>query len=268
MVRYLLLSLMAMGVLLSCSPDKAEKDALDSARLTREESDDSQSRWRFREIKTEQLHAMMQAKEPFLLVDSLPPIFFQVDHLPGAVNIPINKLSAATLPVDKGKKIVFYGLFNESYFPKINAENAIDLGHTEVFVYEQGIREWKKRLLPLEKGTLSLPNRTNFNVITPAELVSSRSNFTVIDILGLESKLGKINGAITVEMIHFLTDYTKIPRNKKVVLYSLKARIERLAILFLISKGYRAENLHYLKGGLMYWIKSGYPVDNTKGTKP
>ncbi len=63
----------------------------------------------FPEISTSDLKNKLDAKESFFLLNSESDIEFNVEHIPGAVNIPVGKIQATDkLPQDKEKLIVIY----------------------------------------------------------------------------------------------------------------------------------------------------------------
>jgi len=60
-------------------------------------------------ISTSELKSKLDAKEKFLLVNSLSDIEFNLEHIPGSVNIPVGEIQTTDkLPQDKETLIVFY----------------------------------------------------------------------------------------------------------------------------------------------------------------
>jgi rhodanese-related sulfurtransferase len=63
----------------------------------------------FQVISTSELKSKLDAKEKFLLVNSLSDIEFNLEHIPGSVNIPVGEIQTTDkLPQDKETLIVFY----------------------------------------------------------------------------------------------------------------------------------------------------------------
>lgn len=61
-------------------------------------------------ISHEELQAKMDRGDPFTLVEALPEAMYQSGHLPGAINVPFNKvreLAPSRLP-DRSAEIVLY----------------------------------------------------------------------------------------------------------------------------------------------------------------
>ena len=61
-------------------------------------------------ISRDELKGMIDRNEKFLLVETLPATAYHHAHLPGAINLPPDKLKqlAPTLLPDKGAHIVVY----------------------------------------------------------------------------------------------------------------------------------------------------------------
>ena len=61
-------------------------------------------------ITTEELKQIYDAKEDFLLINTLSPIEFDEITIKGSVNLPYDliKRGDAKLPEDKSKKLIFY----------------------------------------------------------------------------------------------------------------------------------------------------------------
>jgi rhodanese-related sulfurtransferase len=63
----------------------------------------------FQVISTSELKGKLDAKEKFLLVNALSDIEFNLEHIPGSVNIPVGEIKTTDkLPQDKETLIVFY----------------------------------------------------------------------------------------------------------------------------------------------------------------
>jgi rhodanese-related sulfurtransferase len=63
-----------------------------------------------REISLDELKTKLARKDDFVLVEALPAWQYRKQHLPGAINVPFNRVdrvAAARLP-QKNKDIVIY----------------------------------------------------------------------------------------------------------------------------------------------------------------
>lgn len=63
----------------------------------------------FLTISTSELKSKLDANEKFLLVNVLSDIEFNMEHIPGSINIPMPEIKTTDkLPQDKETLIVFY----------------------------------------------------------------------------------------------------------------------------------------------------------------
>ncbi len=64
----------------------------------------------FPNVSAEDVKAWMEGKRTVVLIDSRLPDEYQAGHIPGAINIPAEriKLEASRLPKDKKAPIIFY----------------------------------------------------------------------------------------------------------------------------------------------------------------
>lgn len=62
------------------------------------------------EVSASQVAEMRSADGAVVLVDLMPRIFFDNEHIPGAVNIPMNEFDSTieTAIPDKGAKVILY----------------------------------------------------------------------------------------------------------------------------------------------------------------
>ena len=63
----------------------------------------------FTTISTAEVKSKLDAKEMFLLVNALSDIEFNLEHIPGSINIPAGEIQTTDkLPQDKETLLVFY----------------------------------------------------------------------------------------------------------------------------------------------------------------
>jgi rhodanese-related sulfurtransferase len=77
---------------------------------------------------------------------------FKQGHVPGAVWLPYDAVTAEKLPADKDRTLVFYCANERCGACHKAAEAAIGLGHTKVFIMPAGIAGWEAAGLPVDKG--------------------------------------------------------------------------------------------------------------------
>ena len=99
------------------------------------------------------LRKLLSAARP-TVVEALPERYFADRHLPGAINLPhdkVDELAPRLLP-DKGAEIVVYCSNLQCQNSGIAAHRLTALGYTNVAVYRNGKQDWETAGLPLESG--------------------------------------------------------------------------------------------------------------------
>ncbi len=95
-------------------------------------------------ITRDQLKAKLDADEQILLVEALPEKYFQEKHLPGAINLPHDRVAelAPKLLSDRAARIVVYCANTTCQNSTIAAEKLMELGYTNVRDYKEGKQDW------------------------------------------------------------------------------------------------------------------------------
>lgn len=113
-------------------------------------------------VNTEDLKKMVDAKEPMIIIDTMPASSFKANRIPGAVNaeIPV-KLADVTaeqraalvakLGTDKSKKIVIYCGFVACERSHVAALIAKEEGFTNIVRHPGGIIAWMDAKYAVEK---------------------------------------------------------------------------------------------------------------------
>lgn len=108
---------------------------------------------RIPEIDREALSAAIRAGT-VTVVDALAPISFAGAHLPGAINIPpdrVDDLAERKLP-DRDAEVVVYCANPRCESSVEVAERLVALGYRSVRHYAGGKDDWREAGLPLEGG--------------------------------------------------------------------------------------------------------------------
>lgn len=106
------------------------------------------------EISCQHLWERLQSRPGVVLVDALSPISYAGAHLPGAINIPperVDGLAARRIP-DLDAEIVVYCQNMHCDSSVEVAERLVALGYRNVLHFAGGKDEWKRAGLPLEGG--------------------------------------------------------------------------------------------------------------------
>jgi rhodanese-related sulfurtransferase len=106
---------------------------------------------KIKKISREAIVRKLEDKEPVLLVEALPEMYFRKEHLPGAMNIPhdaIERLAPELIP-NKQASIVVYCASLTCENSTIAAQTLLQMGYTDVSEYEAGKQDWKDAGLAL-----------------------------------------------------------------------------------------------------------------------
>lgn len=89
-----------------------------------------------------------------VLVEALPAMYFEKEHLPGALNMPLDDIDAlaGVLVPDKATPLVTYCTGVACPNSKIAAAHLEALGYTNVRAYEAGKEDWIGAGLPVESS--------------------------------------------------------------------------------------------------------------------
>ncbi len=91
------------------------------------------------------------------VVEALGPMYYDAEHLPGAINIPHTEVDALapSLLLDKHAAIVTYCSNPQCQNSEIAAQRLISLGYTNVRKYAEGKDDWREAGLPLEGAAVA-----------------------------------------------------------------------------------------------------------------
>jgi len=103
-------------------------------------------------ISTDALYATIQAGRAPILLEALPERYYSQKHLPGAVLFPHDEVDqrAGSVIRDKDTAVVVYCASRSCNNSRIAAQRLVQLGFTDVAVYEGGKQEWEQNALPFE----------------------------------------------------------------------------------------------------------------------
>ena len=105
-------------------------------------------------ISRDELRALIDRSTPFVLLEALPPVYFEDAHLPGAQNMPhdqVDALASALIP-DRSTEVVVYCANEPCPNSEIAARRLIALGYANVREYAEGKEDWVNAGLPIERG--------------------------------------------------------------------------------------------------------------------
>ena len=96
------------------------------------------------EITRQELIAKIREHARFVLIEALPPAYYDAGHLPGAINLPLDALqsNADLLPSEKDTEIVVYCAGPTCQNSHVAARKLTSLGYERVRVFTGGKAEW------------------------------------------------------------------------------------------------------------------------------
>lgn len=105
-------------------------------------------------ISRAELTEAIAAKEVVVL-EALPATYFDAEHLPGALNLPLDYLDelAPVLVPDRTAPVVTYCSNTACGNSAMAAERLRVKGYIDVRVYEVGKQDWIEAGLPVETGS-------------------------------------------------------------------------------------------------------------------
>ena len=104
-----------------------------------------------RTITRDELKAMMDRGDDFVLVEALSQKHYRSSHLPGAINLPYEFVDEAEKVVpDKRTEIVVYCMNPDCVASAQEARELEEMGYERVLHYRAGKQDWIRAGLPVE----------------------------------------------------------------------------------------------------------------------
>ena len=146
------------------------------------------------------------------------------------------------------------------------AGQAAEMGYREVYWYKGGIAGWRKSHNFVESSDYRYATRKIPTPLTAVELhqkLKTDKRYLLVDIRDEKSrkKLGQIKGpTLQIPAYRLHLDYDKLPSDKILVLYDIRAKQSPPTIRYLLKKRFSFINLTYLNGGIAAWKKEKLPM--------
>ena len=103
-------------------------------------------------ITRQEIESKLAAGDDLVIVEALGPMYFDDAHLPGARNLPhdrVDELAAVVLP-DKDAFVVVYCANTPCQDSVVASRRLVELGYTNVHEYVEGKQDWIEAGLPIE----------------------------------------------------------------------------------------------------------------------
>jgi hydroxyacylglutathione hydrolase len=187
-----------------------------------------------------------------LVVDLRPAAAFAAGHVPGTLNIPLNKSftnwAGSLLPYDRHTYLIVPDGAGRTA-DAIRALAMIGLDQVKGVFPESAISAWGKH------GALQQVPQ-----VDAAGLTARNGEVTVVDVRGQsEWDEGHIAGAVHIPLATLADRLDELPRDRPLVLQCQGGGRSSIASALLQANGY--ENVANLRGGIRAWREAGLPVD-------
>lgn len=207
-------------------------------------------------IGTVELKHKLDQGEPMVLANALSSIEFRNLTIKGSINIPSSKVSLDNplMPKDKNQLLVFFCKGPVCVKSHRAARKAINLGYTNVKVYQAGLPDWIKKRFPVSR----IENYPDVQIpfIAPQDVVKQLKKLILLDIRGKESKLiGALqHGHIfDIPLDDLEKEYQILPKDKMIIIIDLAGKQGEICGRFLTQKGY--SKMAVMDGGALAWLK-------------
>ncbi len=237
----------------------------------------------FNALRVSDLKAELDANTPMVLVDVRTIDEFAEGFIPGAINIPLNELTAHLdlLPDLNANIVVYCGSGHRSAIVMMVLNL---LGYTNVRSMLSGFAAWTAAENPVstdvvtpQAGTAPTFNPDMFalaesfitNVpqgywlVRAADLnveLAENPDLILVDVrTDGEFANGHIAGAVHVPFANFMNGLNDVPANVPVVLYDNPTHRSSMALVALWMLGY--DNMRVLAGGTGAWEKAGFTLE-------
>src|SRR6266508_2177000 len=104
-------------------------------------------------ITRQQIEAKLESGDDLVIVEALGPMYYDDAHLPGARNLPhdrVDELAADVVP-DRDAFIVVYCSNTACQNSVVASRRLVQLGYTNVHEYVEGKQDWIEAGLPVEQ---------------------------------------------------------------------------------------------------------------------
>lgn len=96
-------------------------------------------------MSSTELYQRMEGTDDFVLVDVVANNQFNEEHIPNAINIPLEALSEiAPTQLNKNQRIIVYGASHENEESSRAAAILEQLGYRKVSDFDGGLNAWKR----------------------------------------------------------------------------------------------------------------------------
>jgi len=192
-------------------------------------------------------------REGAVVVDTRSAAAFAAAHIPGTLNIPLNKNFAtyggAVLPYDRDLYLIVDGEAR-GLAPVLRQLTFIGLDRVAGYAGPEAVKMWAR-----DQGSLGTVPQ-----IDARDFAADRHGAFLLDVRGLtEWREGRISGATLIPLPELLDRIDEVPKEGLIVVQCQSGSRSSIAASVLLSRGRR--QVGNLVGGLSAWTGAGFPVE-------
>lgn len=209
-------------------------------------------------VLAERLEKLQIDKSSFTLVDVRSAAAFERHHIPGAVNLPTDKLGTSELPKDR-PLILYCG---DAHCPLSHtaAQALTKKGHKNVGILYGGLASWEKDGHPVIPASVGKPKPQGD--IAAEELQARRQatgTIVVVDVRTIQDfAAGHLPGALSIPLEEFADTIKVLDKASEIVVYDRLPKRSKVAVRQLAEAGLSARAL---SGGIGAWAMKGFPLE-------
>jgi rhodanese-related sulfurtransferase len=214
-------------------------------------------------VSTEQLKAMFDTKQTFVLIDARTKQEYKNAHIIKAINIPDKKLqdNISLLPADKSALLIIYCNGVKCGKSMRLANQLEPLGYKNIKIYSEGIPVWEERNLPIFVGA-DYEKKVDTSKLNPADINKmireKKTDYVLVDVRDpSEYKEGHIPTAINIPAETFASRSEILPKEKKIIVACNTGSRSYLAYRKLIQLAY--PNIYQTL--IADWKDAGLPLE-------
>jgi rhodanese-related sulfurtransferase len=199
---------------------------------------------KFEIVSTDQLKAMFDTKQSFVLIDARSKQEYKNAHIIKAINIPDKKLqdNMSLLPIDKNTLLIIYCNGVRCGKSMRLAKQLEPLGYQNIKIYSEGIPVWEERNLPIFVGP-DYEKKIDTSKLKPADIQKmiqdKKTDYVLVDVRDpSEYKEGHIPTSINIPAETFASRSDILPKEKKVIVACNTGSRSYLAYRKLIQLAY------------------------------
>lgn len=199
------------------------------------------------------LKMMMDEKGAYVLVDVRSPEKAAREHIPGAINYPVDDLEALyqDLPSDKKITRIIYYADNDEDARKAHRTMRIN-GYDRGYILNGGIAAWKAKGYPVAHNQLADEIHYKYRylpgVVDDKEfkevMAGKHSDKVILDVRDpSEVYKGMIKGAVNIPIDTLDSRWSELPKDKEYLAQCSGGNRARMAYMILKDHGYKARYL-------------------------